>query len=220
MTLRACRGNMQDLQRMVTASGQLTGPSVFLTREVRWFFDGPLPPSVLDWFTGRRDVEVEHRIDHYDLGAARRGIGLKRRGTTSVDSKFRVLLIQNVDLGRGLKGHIEDWMKISEPLGNGVETDIAHPIEISKKLYTRRFGLNGADGAGCEAELAAITAGSVDAWSLCFETYGPPAEREAAFMSGIGSLLAISPLPSGMRLGPESCHGYPEWINSLAVEAA
>lgn len=202
---------------MVTASGQ---PSVLLTREVRWFLEGPLPTQVLDWFTGRRDVGVERRVDHYDLEAAHRGIGLKRRSTTSVDSKFRVVLIEDVDLGPGLRGHVEDWMKISEPLGDEVANDIPHPIEISKKLYTRRFALGGADGAGCEAELAAISAGSVQAWSLCFETYGPPAGRDTAFRSGINDLLARSPLPSGMRLGPESCHGYPEWITSLALEAA
>jgi hypothetical protein len=121
---------------MVTGSGQAPGPSVLLTREVRWFIDGRLPGPVLDWFTDGTEFGVERRIDHYDLDAARRNIGIKRRSTTSMDSKFRVLLLENVALGRGLSGHVEDWMKISEPLGNGVSTDVTHPVELSKELFT------------------------------------------------------------------------------------
>lgn len=204
---------------MATASGQLPGPSVLLTREVRWFFDGPLPSSVLEWFQGRNGARVERRVDHYDLEAAHRGIGLKRRSSTSFDSKFRVLIIENLALSPGLSGHVEEWMKISEPINEETSSRIPRAVEVSKELHTRDFPLNGSNGAGCEAELAAITAGSVQAWSLCFETYGPPDQRAAAFSSGIARLLEGSPLPPGMALGPESCHGYPEWISSLAVEA-
>jgi hypothetical protein len=182
---------------MVTGSGQAPGPSVLLTREVRWFIDGRLPGPVLDWFTDGTEFGVERRIDHYDLDAARRNIGIKRRSTTSMDSKFRVLLLENVALGRGLSGHVEDWMKISEPLGNGVSTDVTHPVEM-----------------------VSIDAGPVQAWSLCFESYGPPDQRGRAFRAGIDRLLAETPLPSGRSLGPESCHGYPEWISSLALETA
>lgn len=205
---------------MVTGSGQAPGPSVLLTREVRWFVDGQIPGQVVDWFTDGTEFGLERRIDHYDLHAAHRNVGVKRRSTTSVDSKFRVFMLENQALGRGLSGHIEDWMKISEPLGNGVSRDISNPIEMSKELFTRKYQLNGSNGAGCEAELASIDSGSVHAWSLCFETYGPPDQRDRAFRTAIDRLLIETPLPSDLSFGPQSCHGYPEWISSLALEPA
>lgn len=214
------RSGVADCAAMVDGSGQPPGPSVLLTREVRWFVDGQLPGPVLNWFTEGTAFGLERRIDHYDLDAARRNVGLKRRSTTSLDSKFRVLLLENVALGRGLGGHIEDWMKISEPLGNGVTADITQPIELTKELYTRRFHLNGSHGPGCEAELASIDAGSVHAWSLCFETFGPPESRDQAFRDGIDRLLGETPLPGDLAFDPGSCHGYPEWICSMALEPA
>jgi hypothetical protein len=205
---------------MVTRSGQEPGPGVSLTREVRWFRHGELPETVLAWFTDGVEFGVERRTDHYDLRAAGRNVGVKRRSTISVDSKFRVLLIESISLGSGLSGHVEDWMKISEPLGNGVSTDIVDPIDVTKELFTRRFELNGSAGAGCEAELASVAAGRVRAWSLCFETFGSPERRGLAFRNGIDRLLAETPLPADLELGPESCHGYPEWINDMALEQA
>lgn len=206
---------------MVIGSGQVPpGPSVLLTREVRWFAHGHLPESVLAWFTTETEFGLEQRIDYYDLDAAQRNVGIKRRSTTSVDSKFRVLVLEDVALGRGLRGHIEDWMKISEPLGSEVTTEITHPVELTKDLFTRRFDLDGSTEAGCEVELVSIEAGSVSAWSLCFETYGPPDQRAQAFWAGVDQLLLETPLPSDLSFGPESCQGYPEWINSMALEMA
>lgn len=220
MTLDLWSSSLQDLPAMATAGGQLSGPSVVVTREVRWFFDGPLPSLVFEWFSSQNDVGIEQRVDQYDLDAAHRGVGLKRRSTTSFDSKFRISIAENLELGPGLRGHVEEWMKISEPISDETAPRIPHAIDVSKELYTRDYPLNGSNGAGGEAELAAIAVGSVQAWSVCFETYGPPDQREAAFHTGIARLLDDSPLPPSLEMGPESCHGYPEWISSLAISAA
>jgi hypothetical protein len=171
---------MQDSVEMGMRGGQLGFPGVMLTREVRWFFDGRLPDHVLQWFTGHADFGVERRIDRYDLASARRGVGVKQRGTTSLDSKFRVLRVHEVAIAPGVPGHVEDWIKISEPLDEHAANRLQDPVEVHKELFTRSYLLPGAEGVGCEAELAWVIAGQVSAWTICFETFGPPAARDDA----------------------------------------
>jgi hypothetical protein len=205
---------------MVTRSGRNGLPGVLLTREARWFFEGSLPSHVLSWFTSYADYDVERRIDRYDLTSARSGVGVKQKSTLSLDSKFRVLRYDDVRLADGVDGHVEDWLKISEPLAGAALSRLIDPIEVRKELFTRDFHLAGSDEAGCEAELSAIATGRVEAWSLCFETYGHPLNRDVALRSGITRLFEESPQPAELEFTPDGCRGYPEWIGSLALESA
>ncbi|MGD2059587.1 MAG: hypothetical protein PVF87_01850 [Acidimicrobiia bacterium] len=53
-----------------------------MTREVRWFFHGPLPGDFHEWFTSTTHTR-EYRVDVYDLASARNVAGCKGASTTS-----------------------------------------------------------------------------------------------------------------------------------------
>jgi hypothetical protein len=191
-----------------------------VTREVRWFQHGPIPDSVVDWFIGAVLFEMEQRVDRYDLAETRRGVGLKHRNMGSVDSKHRLDFDEGVELAPRLTGRVEDWLKITAPLPDPDEVFGSAVVDVAKDIFTRRYALSSANGndSGCEAELAIISIGSVEAWTLCFETFGDPLYRADALLCGIDGFLGETPLPDGLSLDAGSSCGYPEWIRSRSLE--
>lgn len=183
-----------------------------LTREVRWFFDGPIPDVIHAWFAGDADVSIEQRFDQYDVVAARSGIGSKLRHTGEFDIKQRLALVGSVELAPGLVGIVEDWQKTTR-LAAGAPIAMAASIAVVKTTTSRRFVLNGE--AGCEVELASVEAGARRAWSLCFETFGRFDAREEALRAAVRALLAESPLPPGQHFPLEASQSYPEWIAEI-----
>ena len=189
-----------------------------VTREVRWFRSGPIPTPILDWFTSATvDIDSEERTDWYDADFAHDGVGVKRRGTSTVDAKFCVMECGAVDLASGLTGRVEDWLKTSAPVGESSDDRGHHHLEIGKSIVTRRYPdpQAGDQSAGCEAELVTITVRDQVAWSLCFETFGRPEDRFEAFDSGIQSFVSDTPLPDGLAFTADDSRGYPEWISRL-----
>lgn len=205
---------LADSNQMGIGSGRFGPSTALMTREVRWFYDGPLPLSVLDWFT-TPSHHAEQRVDYYDLASARNGIGRKHRDSTTFDTKFRVDLFPSTPLAPGVTGQVEDWMKISEPLGESPEHAITEPFPVGKQLITRRIPW--VDDSGCEAELAGIAAGGIRAWSLCFETFGAPERREEALAVGV-QLLKETPQPNGVVFNQEASLSYPDWLAQLAYQ--
>lgn len=199
---------------MAEVGGQ-PSPGSIVTKEVRWFFDGPLPLDVKMWFTAfSTRGERESRTDVYDRMEAGRGVGVKRRNGASVDAKHRVAHTDAVELRAGVSGRVEEWEKTSRS-GLVVGRD---QVVVSKEITTRLFDL-GSSGldvpTGCEAELASLRVGSLRAWSLCFETYGDPDHRDEALLCGIVGLFGEGSLPDVLRLEQGSSFGYPEWISRL-----
>ncbi len=200
---------------MNPGSGHSVDLAVLVTREVRWFFDGPLPDAVLSWFS-TADTTAELRTDWYDLRSALNGVGRKRRNGTSFDTKFRLESLEDPDLGTSLNGTAEDWVKISEPIATSSET-IDDPLPIRKKLHTRRFVFQLDPRVGGDAELADLDFGSSKAWSLCIETFGDPAERGTAFDQTVARFLAETPIPDSLRFETADCASYPEWLSVLTA---
>jgi hypothetical protein len=188
-----------------------------LTREVRWFQDGPIPDHVMDWFTSAVPYERDQRVDRYDLDAARRGVGVKLRDAGPLESKQRLLVEDGVDLAPGLVGHVEDWLKISKPFTHPSEVLAGRHVEVVKEIYIRRYRLPGtsADTAGGKVELVSIEVERVQAWSLSFETFGPPADRQDALASTITQFLDEFPLPDDFELDAGTSCGYPAWISRV-----
>jgi hypothetical protein len=170
---------------------------------------------MLDWFTSTPSHFTEHRTDRYDMAAARDGVGRKKRDTNSLDSKYQILGAQFVPLAPGLTGDVEDWLKISRPLADSETGSRPDWIDVHKRLYTRRFLLDGDLEVGCEVELAEIEVAGQRAWSLCFETFGSPALRERALRAGIDQFMESTPTPDGVEFDHESCHNYPKWLSLL-----
>jgi hypothetical protein len=204
---------------MASETGHPGSTVEVMTREVRWFFHGPLPGGFHEWFTSATHTR-EHRVDVYDLASARNGVGRKHRDDAILDTKFRVDVFQSVPIAPGVVGHVEDWMKISESLNGAAMRPLAHPLPVDKKLLGRRYLLNGDNHSGCEVELAEIEVGRLTAWSLCFETFGNPEDRGLALQSCFERFLSDTPLPHGFELGAEASVGYPDWISRLMSQAA
>lgn len=199
--------------QIMIADGGHPEPGPLVTREVRWFFDEPLPRDVKMWFTAfSTRGEKESRTDVYDRAAACRGVGVKRRNGENVDAKHRVWHLDNVLLAPDVSGCVEDWEKTGRS-GLVVGPD---QILITKEIVTLRYDLPDSHvEVGCEAELASLRVGPARAWSLCFETYGDPDLREESLKAGIKGLLGEGPLPEGLRLDAARSCGYPEWIRRL-----
>ena len=188
---------------------------VVVTREVRWFAPGQVPRGVLEWFTtGAPDIILEYRTDWYDAEFALDGVGMKRRGTATIDANFPVLAIDHVDLAPGMAGRVEDWMKTSTPIAVSTRKRDRHHLRIEKDIVTRRYVdvVPGAADAGCDAELARIAVDGEPAWTLCFETFGPPELRLAAFDAGIRAFVADTPVPEWLEFTAVDSCGYPAWI--------
>ena len=192
--------------------------SVIVTREVRWFAMGELPPEIDRWFTADGTLgAVEHRIDRYNLDHARHGAGVKARGDESLDTK-RLLGARDVDLGHGFSGRVEDWVKTMKPIPEDWHRQDGSFVSVTKDLLTRRYLLDAADtspaAAGCEAELARLSVADRIAWSFCLETFGDPSRRGDALRAGFDALLAETPLPDGSVIASEFSYGYPYWLDA------
>lgn len=194
-----------------------------LTREVRWFRSGPLPPPTIEWFIdGAAHVTFSERVDHYDVACARRGVGVKNRDGRSIDAKFRVTPDRRDRLATGLEGVVADWLKLTRPVGATEVPRIEGTVAIEKRLFTRRYRLG--DGAleavpngdlpaaGCDVELVEVGVADAICWSLCFEAFGPTHLLASAFTGGIDTFLTDAPVPPGLVLGHEESSDYPAWI--------
>lgn len=175
---------------------------------------------MVDWFAGRAEVEREYRQDRYDLEAARKGLGFKQRNMGSIDSKRRLSVAESVELAAGMTGKVEDWLKITPSVIDPEHILEDQHVEVHKYIYTRRYALADGGGAGCEAELASIRINGMQAWSLCFETFGPPGRRQDALLDGVRRFLEDSPLPSGLSFDTATSLAYPAWITRMCLEPA
>lgn len=187
---------------------------VIVTREARWFFDESASDRLVQWFDevpGAPNEEV--RVDFYDLAAAELSVGLKsRHPANTLDCKMLLSSQPGADLGYGVSGDLEDWIKISQPLG---ATPAAMPgrVEVRKQTRSKRFFLDAS--TGCEAELAEVVAAGVVAWTLCFETFGDPDLRGSAFEHGLEVAFDTAGVPERVDLSNDSTSNYPVWVTDL-----
>ena len=203
-----------------------TGFGVLVTREVRWFTPGEVPDAVRDWFTaGGRLGFREERLDRYDRPSAFRGIGVKYRGTMSLDAKHLLRATEDVDLGSGIRGRVEDWVKVVKPIPENHPRIVEQLVVVEKELLTRVYRSGdvtidgGGHGFGCEVELAALRVAGHTAWSLCLESFGDPSRRDVALTGGLASFLADTPIPAGMAVTSSDSRGYPTWVSQFADAA-
>ena len=193
--------------------------TVLLTREIRWFRSGPLPEPTVDWFTGGGALgEIEQRVDCYDPVPAQNGIGVKLRNTQGLDTKFRLAREPDVSVAPGLRGAVEDWLKVSQPQSDAHREQRGAFVAVDKSLMTRTYHFEPADNGhhlvptGCDIELAALAIDGLSAWSVCVEAFGAPSQLEHAFRTGISWWLNETPLPESLEFRTEDSSSYPAWL--------
>ena len=187
-------------------------PGAILTREVRWFFDGPCPEEILDWFHTRFGDEVseEHRVDEYHVAALNQGIGRKRRSGSDIDVKHLQAREVEVELAPGVVGVVEDWLKVE--LAWDEQFENALHVTVDKRIVSVQVDLpEGNPRTGCDIELADVVVDGDRAWSLCLETYGDEERRPDALEHGVLA-LGLDTLPFTLELEASSSCGYPVWL--------
>ena len=196
--------------------------------EVRWFFEGPIPPAIERWFC-RGDLlsEAAPREDHYLAFPASLGLNVKlREGRLEVKSLVKPLGART--FAPDIAGNVEMWEKriggdaaVTE--FERLRTSAPHLwIATGKKRTLRMFSLDGepikevAAGKvflanGCTVELTRITVDGQTHWSFAFEAFGDPARVEATLQHVAAHVLSDTHRPPHPFPAANSS-AYPAWL--------
>jgi hypothetical protein len=214
-----------DVFRSESAAVDSEGaPAVLETSELRWFALGLPPRDVVSWFSADGTAgTTERRSDNYQVNGLD-DVGVKRRFGWTVEVKVRESVGSTMVLGSGLEAPLEEWRKWVPVNGDPVwPAPDARWVKIHKAILTRTFML--ADGevvgpasqadqkhSGCDVEIAAVTIGGIEAWSLAFEAFGPREDHRAAILSSWRALDSQANAPEGLGIHVGRAAAYPEWL--------
>ncbi len=214
---------------------------MFTTAEVRWFFAGPIPDEIEQWFCrSSLALKAAFREDHYLLFPAALGLGLKlREGRLEIKHLVESLGVRTFTAD--VAGTVQVWKKdaYGEPAVKEFErlrTSAPHLwIAVRKERTLRRFSLEGttivevpADKVflrdGCNAELTKITVDGLASWSFNFEAYGNPSRVEDYLQRVAVHVLKDDRRPRLFKTSASSADAfsaqhscsYPEWLWRLA----
>ena len=213
---------------------------MFTTAEVRWFFEGPVPDEIEQWFCrSNLALKAAPREDHYLLFPAVLGLGLKlREGRLEVKTLIKTLGVRSFTAD--VAGNVQVWKKeaYGEPAVTEFErlrTSAPHLwIAVRKERTLRRFSLEDASIGevpadrvflrdGCNAELTMITVGGSAYWSFNFEAYGNPSRVEDFLQQVAIHVLKDERRPRQFKTSASSADAfsaqhscsYPEWLEKL-----
>jgi len=201
---------------------------MFTTAEVRWFFEGPVPDEIEQWFCRNNlALKAAPREDHYLLCPPVLGLGLKlREGRLEVKPLIKTLGVRSFTAD--IAGTLQVWQKetYGEPAVTEFErlrTSAPHLwIAVRKERTLRRFSLDGASIVevpadrvflrdGCNAELTTITVGGSAYWSFNFEAYGNPSRVEDILQRAAIHVLKDERRPP-YSFPAQHSSSYPEWL--------
>lgn len=197
------------------------------TLEVRWFYEGPIPQLVLNWFH-ENAIHLEtqpQRVDYYlrlENGDSR-GVKL-REGRIEVKERQRQYGI--VQFHDQVAGAVEAWHKVSRELSEISDelARLASPkttwIGVEKERIVQRFrvvDLNKVEPilvnenpiSGCNLELTSVQIYGLNWWTMGFEAFGEEIKLEQNLSATINVVLATDSPPS---LDAEHSFGYPRWL--------
>lgn len=198
--------------------------------EVRWFYEGAVPPDVIAWFRRgeRQPVEQPRRVDYYLHPRNVDALGIKlREGRIEVKQRQRRQGI--VRFHERVSGVVEGWRKWSFALAavHRLPADVGAPpsswigVQKQRQLHNYRImgegqlvAVPGEDYAGqsCHLELTRIQVGGTRWWSLGFEALGPERALGENLTLAVAHVLAQEPVPT---LEGKNSYGYPRWLQVI-----
>ena len=228
----AIPGSALDVEHPPPRTGTVDEParSVDVTSEIRWFVDGGLPPEVRRWFsqggsTGlgevRRDIyRIDGQVD----------IGVKRRFTTVLELKLRMEAPRVIEVHPGIVGRLERWQRWSPAEGLVHLHDAAAWLAVDKAIVKRRTGADGREvpltpetramtGDGCDAEVASVSVGERQAWTLALAAFGDGHDHGRTLELAWERVADGRPGPNRLRLDHANSCGYPEWLAGIVGRA-
>jgi len=201
------------------------------TAEVRWFFDGPVPSEIEQWFCrGGLLSAAAAREDFYLRFPASLGLNVKlREGRLEIKSLMTTLGSRR--FAPDAAGTVQLWEKRTGGDAAAAEFEWLRTsapdlwIAVRKGRTLRKFACNGEAIAevdagtvlpaeGCIAELTKILVNGADYWSFAFEAWGDPTQAEALLARIAGHVLADSHRPPRPFSAADS-HAYPDWLDGL-----
>ena len=184
-----------------------------LTAEIRWWWRGGVPASVVGYFKAGPRYPVEERTDMYlRTGAA--GIGIKQRGNGDGDGlEVKSLVAQLEQQVPG--GRLELWTKhVAEtgklPRGATLKVNKSRQLRYFRVADGRASEIDDADGADCQMEMVSVRAGRGSGISLAFEAR---ASLDAPAANLLATLELLGPPPGRDEALIAS---YPAWLARLA----
>jgi hypothetical protein len=211
-----------------------------MAKEIRWFFDGPLPGSVAEWFEKALPGEVvqppeDERADAYlATGRAKDDdSGLKMRDVGAAPKfEFKWRTESMPFRADRMAGLLEDWGKKSwkfagreglqpvlDSIAGGLKMDW---VTVTKRRRERRYELrhgelhpaSGRVSEGFKIELTPFKSAGADWWSLGIDVCS---DRDDV-TPGLAKLaeLLIRDYP-GPALDIEHSFGYPAWVRRASA---
>lgn len=200
---------------------------MYPTMEIRWFYQGQLPPEVAAWFVrlGPPAEEQPGRTDHYLRLPGNEALGIKLR-EGRLELKRRESQPETADFHPQVSGWLARWRKWSFPLA---ESDSPLPgpdtawVAVEKRRRLRRYRVaSGREvelvlgetepAQGCEFELSQIEAAGRQWWSVCFEAFGDEANLERYLRLTARHVFGIAEPP---LFALEDSHSYPAWLEEI-----
>lgn len=198
--------------------------------EVRWFYEGAVPPDVIAWFHRgeRQPVEQPRRVDYYLHPGSMDALGIKlREGRIEVKQRQRLQGV--VHFHERVSGVVEGWRKWSFALAaaHSLAGDVGAPasswIGVQKQRLLHNYRLVGEGQLVvipgedysrqiCHLELTRIQVRGTRWWSLGFEALGPESALEENLSLVIAHVLAQEPVPT---LATKNSYGYPKWLQVI-----
>lgn len=195
------------------------------TFEVRWFYTGPLPEAIQEWFEYFEPADQPPRTDYYLNMKDSAGVSIKlREGSIQIKPEKENFGVHSFlkDVG-GVVKHYEKW---SFPVTSNAEwaemirkPDIWVPVNKIRKLL--RFTLEGGfpdsigkeeqPDEGCEVELSKVDVVDESYWSLAFEAHGSDAKGNLG--KTINELFHNKSCP--VPLSEENSFGYTRLISDI-----
>jgi hypothetical protein len=212
------------------------------TAEVRWFYEGDLPETILEQFRSGEITQdggtVEERRDVYlylpgvdSLGIKLRGMSIRREyDAEKLEIKRRELEGSVVSFMPGVTGRLERWKKwafnseSSDPqLSSMLTAKDEAWMSVSKVRYLRRYAvtsdksvvavpLNEWPDNGCNVEITKLIAPDGQRWW----TLGFETFGEAGAAIDDNLMLSANYFFAETGLGvfkEKDSYGYPRWLN-------
>jgi hypothetical protein len=219
----------------------MTGQSPFASRELRWFFEGPLSahPDLEEWFLGCAPFDTADGVTSPAWQPRRDNapdVYLLLPGQEDMGIKWREGLLQIKGLVESLGerefcgmhvGSVERWIKWSYArLPDGyadlfdspaVETAAVHKVRSTRlvDLATETPVEVSPDTflvLGMAVELTRIATGDKEYCSLGFEAFPDPRVTDATFDTAVARFLRSL---AAVRLDAAGSMSYAAWLNSL-----
>lgn len=200
------------------------------TLEVRWFYDGSPPQSVVDWFMALDPQQESEREDLY-LVAQDPSLNVKLRAG-NIQLKRRRAARTLTAFSDRVQGYREPWQKWSFPLTDGapdptsddpsglwrpvvkVRAQRAYSPKEQRALLASPEEPNPATGF---VELTRVRSESHQAWTICIEAEGRMAALPGTLRQ-LGRYVFHQDHPPA--LDAQHSYGYARWLTRVYPRAA